>query len=117
MLGYTPPSERRLRIALLDDCYTDMKNEVTKVFQASRHLRIVADESTNITNHRIQNVSVMCNQISYHWSSDNLEDEEATADVSVATIKAKALVHLKGFFALAKGFDRSMLLQQLLVTK
>lgn len=90
-LGYTPPSERRLRIALLDDCYTDMKNEVAKVFQASRHLGIVADESTNITNHRIQNVSVMCNQTSYHWSSENLEDEEATADASVATIKVKAL--------------------------
>jgi len=90
-LGYTPPGDYRLRIALLDDCYTDMKNEVAKVFQASRHLGIVADESTDITNHRIQNVSVMCNQTSYHWSSENLEDEEATADASVATIKAKAI--------------------------
>ena len=65
-IGYIPPLRDRLAGPLLDQCYTKTKIEVEKVIASTDHIRVVADESTNINGDRIKNVSVIVNGILYH---------------------------------------------------
>jgi hypothetical protein len=89
-LGYTPPSRRVLSSTLLDESYQSVKEDVQKVFRASPQLGIVADESTNITGDRIENVSVMCKGTSYHWANTYCADRDAESETAVESIQSRS---------------------------
>jgi hypothetical protein len=90
-LGYTPPHRKTLSSTILDQCYDYTKTQVTDIINSSSNIGIVADESTNITGTRIENISVIVKGTSYFWSNESLEDRNATADATIQSIKQKAL--------------------------
>jgi hypothetical protein len=90
-LGYTPPHRNTLSSTILDRCYDTTKTQVTEIINTSSNISIVADESTNISGTRIENISVIVKGTSYFWSNESLEDKNATANATVQSIKQKAL--------------------------
>jgi hypothetical protein len=90
-LGYTPPNRHTLGSTILDRCYDSTKTQVTEIINTSSNIGIVADESTNISGIRIENISVIVKGTLYFWSNESLEDKNATANATVQSVKQKAL--------------------------
>jgi hypothetical protein len=90
-LGCYPPKGTQLLTTLLDDVYIEVKKEVTANFASCEYLGIVADESSNVAGTRIENISVICDQTSYHWKSESIGDQDSTADEVLKSIRKKAL--------------------------
>lgn len=90
-LEYQTPSQYRLQHELLDSCYLNMKEEVVTIFNASPYLGLITDESTNINNERIENMSVSCKGTTYHWRSVSLGEKSANADATVNAVKQCAM--------------------------
>jgi hypothetical protein len=82
-LGYTPPHRNTLSSTILDRCYDSTKTQVTDIINSSSNIGIVADESTNISGTRIENILVIVKGISYFWSNESLEDRNATVDATI----------------------------------
>jgi len=57
--GYTPPSTKVLSNSLLDEVYTNVKEEVKSKLRSSPYLCLVIDESTNIATNRVINTSIV----------------------------------------------------------
>ena len=89
--AFTPPSRRVLSSTLLDESFKSVREDVQQVFRSSPQLGIVADESTNITGDRIENVSVMCEGTSYHWANTYCADRDADAETAVESIREQAV--------------------------
>jgi hypothetical protein len=80
-----------LSSTLLDKYYDECKAQVTSIIKSSNNIGIIADESTNITGIRIENISVIVKGISYFWSNESLEDRNATAEATINSVKEKAI--------------------------
>jgi hypothetical protein len=65
VLSYIPPQRKQLASLLLDEVYKEVKERVEDTWKGASQLRIVADESSNITSDRIRNISVIHKGTSY----------------------------------------------------
>jgi hypothetical protein len=68
--GYKPPSLTMLSTTLLDQAYTKIETTVELQLSASYTLNVVTDESTNISNNRIINTSVVTNNSNCFYISN-----------------------------------------------
>lgn len=104
--GYTPLSTKALSDSLLDEVYTNVKEEVKSKLRSSPYLCLVTDESTNIATNRVINTSVVTHNAESFYQS-NIEAKEGT-------IGAKELVAYT--IGQAKEITKGDLLRQALTT-
>jgi hypothetical protein len=56
---YTPPSKRLITSQLLQECHTYVKSQVNQQLARIKNYNFICDESTNILNNRVINLSVV----------------------------------------------------------
>src|SRR5579859_5673762 len=77
--AYKPPSHKTVTGPLLDIAYSNLKLCVDKAIRAEPWLNVVMDESSNINNVRICNISVHTSLGSFHWLSEDIGARQATS--------------------------------------
>jgi hypothetical protein len=77
--AFKMPDRRQFAGGLLDEAYNSVKVEVDCILQASNELNIITDESTNITMHRIANISVHTQNGAFHYASEDVGHKRMTA--------------------------------------
>ena len=65
--AYKPPNRKALAGRLLDKVYIHVKEKVDSAIQSTKLLNIVTDESTDINNSRIVNISIHTPSGAFHW--------------------------------------------------
>jgi hypothetical protein len=68
-LAYKPPFHKTVAGPLLDIAYSGLKVRVGKAIRSEPWLNVITDESSNINNARICNISVHTDLGSFHWLS------------------------------------------------
>ena len=63
---YKPPDRKALAGPLLDKVYIQVKEKIDSIIQSTKLLNIVIDESTNINNARIVNISIHTPSDAFH---------------------------------------------------
>jgi uncharacterized protein DUF659 len=86
---YNPPSHRVLGGRLLDEAYVELQAQVNQRLQTTRYLNITCDESTDIRNHRIFNISFSTKDESFHYCGIEMQDDRLTGDKIAKTIIEK----------------------------
>ena len=61
--------------------YQDVYKELTTLLEFKNLINITADESSDVSHHRIANMCIHLPEGSFHWSSQDLGSISATADV------------------------------------
>src|SRR5579859_5794863 len=77
--AYKPPSRKTVAGPLLDVAYSGLKVHVDKAIRSEPWLNVITDESSNINNARICNISVHTGLGSFHWLSEDLGARQATS--------------------------------------
>jgi hypothetical protein len=77
--AYKPPTRKALAGPLLEKVYSNVKDKVDTVVQATKLLNIVTDESTNINKARIVNISIHTPSGVFHWRSDDIGARQMTS--------------------------------------
>ena len=87
--GYTPPLRKDLAGPLLIQAHKNIKEKVKLVLSSSSSLCIITDESTNITNHKIINTSIITDSgVSIYHSNKEVEEGKMGAEELAAhTVK------------------------------
>jgi len=78
--AYKPHNRKALAGPLLDKVYINVKEKVDLTIQSTKLLNIVTDESTNINNARIVNISFHIPSSAIHWRSEDIGARQMTAD-------------------------------------
>jgi len=86
--AYKPPSRRDLAGRLLDDTYSTLKERVTTTIGKTEWLNIITDESSNLTNGRIANISVHTSLGVFHWISQDVGAMRMTAENITAWLRS-----------------------------
>src|SRR5579859_804887 len=77
--AYKHPSRKRIAGTLLDKAYTMMKSQVDEYLDSLSELNIITDESSNVNNSRIANISINTPKGSIHWLSEDLGSTQSSA--------------------------------------
>lgn len=77
--AYKPPSRKTVAGPLLDVAYSTLKVRVDKAIRSEPWLNVITDESSNINNARICNISVHTGLGSFHWLSEDIGSKQATS--------------------------------------
>src|SRR5437868_2323324 len=64
--AYKPPTRNAIAGPLLEESYTRLQSKVNQIISGLPLLNIVTDESTNINNTRIANISIHLHYGSFH---------------------------------------------------
>jgi Protein of unknown function (DUF 659) len=86
--AYKLPSRKDLARRLLDETYINLKERVQNTIHTMEWLNIVTDESPNITNGRIANISIHTSQGVFHWISEDIGAMQMTAENITAWLRA-----------------------------
>ena len=76
--AYKPPNRKALAGPLLNQVYSHVKEKVDSAIQATKLLNIVTDESINISNARIVNISIHTPSGAFHWRSEDIGARQMT---------------------------------------
>jgi hypothetical protein len=87
--AYKPPSRKAVANDLLDYVYESTKVEVDKQILTIPFLNVISDESTNINNARIFNVSLHTSHRALHWLSIDIGAQQMTAANINTILKAR----------------------------
>ena len=85
--AYKPPSRKAISGPLLDSVYTMVKNHMDEVIATLPNINIVTDESSNIRNARICNISVHSAIGSLHYISEDIRAKQMTAAASAQWLR------------------------------
>lgn len=64
--AYKPPSRKKISGVLLDKAYAIMKDQIDEYLDSLSELNIIIDESSNVSNSRIANISINTPKGSIH---------------------------------------------------
>lgn len=78
--AYRPPTRKAIAGPLLEESYTQLQSKVSQIISGLPLLNIVTDESTNINNARIANISIHTQYGSFHYLSEDVGTKEMTAE-------------------------------------
>ena len=76
---YHLPCRSTISSSLLPQCYTLVKKQVDSRISGLKYLNLSADETTNIRNRRIMNLSVSTHERSYYILTEDMKDKQLTA--------------------------------------
>ena len=85
--AYKPPSPKTISCLLLDSVHSMIKNHVDEVITSLPNINIVTDESSNIKNARICNISVHSGFGSLHYLSEDIRAKQMTAAASAQWLR------------------------------
>jgi hypothetical protein len=87
-LGYKPPGTDMISGPLLEKIYESIRQRVKdEILKSGSLVNIAVDESTNISNERIQNTSIITiDGQSFHWLSKDLGSTQQSADEIAKTV-------------------------------
>jgi Protein of unknown function (DUF 659) len=94
--AYNPPCRKRLSTALLEDCYQHVKAEVEEYLEKQDNLCISFDESNDIANNRIMNISITTERGAFYHENIDLGATTVSAKFCAEKIKQEALSITKG---------------------
>lgn len=89
--AYKPPNRKAIAGRLLDQVYHDVQTEVDRFLKQTELYNIITDESTNINNARIQNISIHTSVGSFFWKSEDIGDLSLTAANLANWLRTKLL--------------------------
>jgi Protein of unknown function (DUF 659) len=89
--AYKPPTRQAISTHLLDSAYESLKVKVDAVIQGLHFLNVISDESTNINNNRIFNISLHTDAGAIHWHSEDIGDRQMTASNIANILKTRLL--------------------------
>jgi hypothetical protein len=97
-LGYQPPSRNVIAGPLLEKLYNIVRQRVKEeILRPGNPINVVVDESTNVSNERIQNTSIVTmDGRSFHWLSEDLGSAQQSADEIAKTILAHLIEITEG---------------------
>jgi Protein of unknown function (DUF 659) len=78
--AYKPPLRTRLSTTLLEDCYQDVKAEVKEYLDEQDNLCISFDESTDVANNRIMNISIIIERGAFYYKNIDLDAITVSAE-------------------------------------
>jgi hypothetical protein len=78
--AYKPPTRKAIAGPLLEESYTQLQSKVNQIVSGLPLLNIVTDESTNINNARIANISIHSHYGSFHYLSEDIGTKQMTAE-------------------------------------
>lgn len=70
--AWKPPHRKLFATTLLDTCYEDLRAKLQVLWGQATYLNIITDESSNITMHRIFNVSLHTSMGAMHYVSKDI---------------------------------------------
>ena len=70
--AYKPPTRKAIAGPLLDKVYIDVKSKVNSYITSIQSLNVITDESTNINNSRIMNISIHTDIGSFYWLFEDI---------------------------------------------
>ena len=76
---YKPPTRKAIATHLLDSAYESLKVKIDATILAQHFLNVISDESTNINNNRIFNISLHTSNGALYWLSEDIGEEQMTA--------------------------------------
>lgn len=85
--AYKPPTRKAIAGPLLDESYEKLQLKVNKIIAELPLLNIVTDESTNINNARIINLSLHTSHGSFHYLSEDIGSTRLTAENTAEWLK------------------------------
>jgi hypothetical protein len=85
--AYQPPHRTRLLTTLLDNSYGSVKEEVERYLEKQDNLYISFDESTDVANNRIINISITIERGAFYYKNINLGSIAVTAEFCTEKIK------------------------------
>lgn len=94
--AYKLPGRARLSTTLLEDSYESVKEEVEEHLDKQDNLCISFDESNDVSNHRIMNISVTTERGAFYHENIDLGTATVNAEFCVEQIKERALLITKG---------------------
>jgi hypothetical protein len=77
--AYRLPNRKAIAGRLLDQIYEETQIQVNRFLKENDLYNIITDESTNVSNNRIQNISVHTSAGSFYWKSEDIGDLSLTA--------------------------------------
>jgi hypothetical protein len=89
--AYNPPNRKAIAGRLLDQIYSDTQIQVDRFLKENEMYNIITDESKNINNTRIQNISVHTAVGSFFWKSEDIGDLSMTAINMANWLRTKLL--------------------------
>ena len=82
-LNFELPSRHAISGPTLDSLYYKVKSEVQKVADEAKYIQIVSDGSSNVSKHRVENISFMTGSgSSFYWKSTAIGGVKTGAEYS-----------------------------------
>ena len=94
--AYKLPCRRRLSTTLLDESYRSVKEEVEEYLEKQDNLCLSFDESNDVANNRIMNISVTTERGAFYYENIYLDARAVTAEFCAEKIKQQARLITKG---------------------
>ena len=76
--AYKLPNRKAIADRLLDQIYEETQIQVNRFLKENDLYNIITDESMNVSNNRIQNISVHTSVDSFYWKSEDIDDLSLT---------------------------------------
>jgi hypothetical protein len=94
--AYNPPCRTRLSTTLLEDSYQHIKAEVEEYLEKQDNLCISFDESNDVANNRIINISITTERGAFYYENINLGTTSVTAEFYTEKIEQQIRSITKG---------------------
>jgi hypothetical protein len=78
--AYKPPTRKAIADSLFEESYDILQKKVNNIIAELPLLNIITDESTNINNARIVNISLHTPYGSFHYLSEDVGSTRSTAE-------------------------------------
>jgi hypothetical protein len=85
--AYKLPTRKSIAGPLLEESYDKLQSKVRKIITGLQLLNIITDESTNINNARIANISLQSLYGSFHYISEDVGTKQLTAENTAAWLR------------------------------
>jgi hypothetical protein len=94
--AYKPPCRKRLSTTLLDESYRSVKAEVEEYLDKQDNLCLSFDESNDVANNRIMNISVTTERGAFYYENIDLSAASVTAEFCAEKIEQETRLITKG---------------------
>lgn len=84
--AYQSPSAFRLANQLLDEVYTEVKTEVDQLLAKEESFGVVFNETSNVLNDRVLNITLTINQGAFYYYNAILPPETASAELIIKVV-------------------------------
>jgi hypothetical protein len=86
---YNPPDRRTIADSILTECYENLQTKVNTRLAKEQHINVVFDETSNVRNQRILNISFNTKSGSYYYRSDDMKDKTLDATTTANWVFSK----------------------------